>query len=348
MTKLSLNMTSSGTARRPAPTLEAVAAAAGVSRSTASRVLNGSTKVSEDAVASVQRAVDRLNYIPNRAARSLVNSQTMALALVVPEDTSRFFGDPYFAAIVQGIAHGLEDSDYVLTLQLASPSEPSAKTIRYLSGGNVDGAFVVSHHSGDHFLAGLGSTLPVVFGGRPLGTDEQPNYFVDVDNAAAAAMGTQYLIDQGRTNIATIAGPADMPAGIDRTEGWKTALTEAGIPTHRLEHGDFSLPSGAEAMRRLLDAHPDLDAVFVASDLMAVGAVSVLRERGIRVPDQVAVVGFDDSPAAETGAIRLTTVHQPSAAMGVRMAETMLAILRGENPARAHILPTHMVVRDSA
>lgn len=340
-------MTTLNPARR-APTLEAVAAAAGVSRSTASRVLNGSDNVSPDAVASVQKAVARLDYVPNRAARSLVNSQTMALALVVPEDTIRFFGDPYFAAIVQGIARGLEDSDYVLTLQLASPSEPSAKTVRYLTGGNVDGAFVVSHHSGDHFLAGLGSTLPVVFGGRPLGDSEQPNYFVDVDNAAAAAMGTRHLISQGRRHIATIAGPPDMPAGIDRTQGWKAALADAGLPDDLLAYGDFTLASGAQAMRTLLDEHPQLDSVFVASDLMAVGAVSVLRERGISVPQQVAIVGFDDSPAAETGAIRLTTVHQPSAEMGVRMAQTMLAILRGENPPHEHILPTHMVVRDSA
>jgi|SRR5690554_811537 len=340
-------MTTVNPARR-APTLEAVAAAAGVSRSTASRVLNGSTNVSPDAVASVERAVARLDYVPNRAARSLVNSQTMALALVVPEDTIRFFGDPYFAAIVQGIARGLEDSDYVLTLQLANPSEPSTKMVRYLTGGNVDGAFVVSHHSGDHFLAGLGSTLPVVFGGRPLGDSEQPNYFVDVDNAAAAAMGTRHLIDQGRRRIATIAGPSDMPAGIDRTEGWKAALADAGLPDDMLAYGDFTLASGAQAMRSLLDQHPDLDCVFVASDLMAVGAVSELREQGISVPQQVAIVGFDDSPAAETGAIRLTTVHQPSVAMGVRMAETMLAILRGENPPHEHILPTHLVVRDSA
>src|SRR5690554_5082924 len=292
-------MTTVNPARR-APTLEAVAAAAGVSRSTASRVLNGSTNVSPDAVASVERAVARLDYVPNRAARSLVNSQTMALALVVPEDTIRFFGDPYFAAIVQGIARGLEDSDYVLTLQLASQSVPSAKTVRYLSGGNVDDAFVVSHHAGDHFLAGLGSTLPVVFGGRPLSADGHQNYFVDVDNKAAAATGTQYLIERGRRRIATIAGPPDMPAGIDRIDGWKAALDAAGLPSTGLVHGDFTLVSGAESMRTLLDAHPDLDAVFVASDLMAVGAISVLRERGVAVPEQVAVVGFDDSPAAAT------------------------------------------------
>ncbi|WP_309620650.1 LacI family DNA-binding transcriptional regulator, partial [Salinibacterium sp.] len=169
--------------RRVAPTLEAVAAEAGVSRSTVSRVVNGSTQVRPDVTTAVNAAIDRLNYIPNRAARSLANRQTMAIALVVPEDTSRFFGDPFFAQIVQGITQGLEDSDYVLNLQLASPSAPSAKTIRYLLGGNVDGAIVVSHHSGDDFFTTLDATIPVVFGGRPFLPELHTNNYVDVDNA---------------------------------------------------------------------------------------------------------------------------------------------------------------------
>lgn len=334
--------------RRSAPTLEAVAAEAGVSRSTVSRVVNGSTQVRADVVEIVQEAIERLNYVPNRAARSLANSQTMAIALVIPEDTSRFFGDPYFASVVQGLARGLESSDYVLNLQLASQSNPSQKTIRYLTGGNVDGAFVVSHHSGDHFLADLGSSLPVVFGGRPLRVGNPPSYYVDVDNIAAAAMGTQYLIDRGRTRIATIAGPADMPAGIDRTAGWSSALVAAGLAGERIVHGDFSQASGALGMRELLRRHPDLDAVFVASDLMATGAVSILRELGRSIPGDVAIVGFDDSPAATSGVIQLTTVHQPSESQGKRMAEMMLSLLRREQIERQSIMPTHMVVRDSA
>lgn len=334
--------------RRAAPTLEAVAAEAGVSKSTVSRVINGSNQVSPDAAAAVEAAIERLNYVPNRAARSLVNSKTMAIALVVPEDTTRFFGDPYFASIMQGIARGLETSDYVLTLQLTSPSHPSAKTIRYLTGGNVDGAFVISHHAGDHFLTELGTSLPVVFGGRPLRNEASASYYVDVDNAAAAAMGTQHLIDLGRRRIAILAGPVNMPAGIDRTSGWRGALEAAGLETTRIAHGDFSHASGAAAMRELLEKNPDLDAVFVASDLMAMGAITVLRHRGIDVPDDVAVVGFDDSPAAVSGAIQLTTVHQPSQEMGFAMASMMLDLLSGTPVEHARILPTHLVVRDSA
>ncbi len=341
-------MTKPATPRRPAPTLEAVAAEAGVSRATVSRVVNGSSKVRADVAEVVQAAIERLNYVPNRAARSLANNQTMAIALVVPEDTVRFFGDPFFAAIVQGLAKGLESSDYVLNLQLTSQSNPSQKTLRYLTGGNVDGAFVVSHHSGDSFLSDLGSKFPVVFGGRPLSGADKSGYFVDVDNEAAAGMGTQFLIDRGRTRIATIAGPADMPAGVDRASGWAQALERAGLGNERLVHGDFSQAGGAKAMRELLDRFSDLDSVFVASDLMATGAVSVLVERGIRVPEDIAVVGFDDSPAATAGVIPLTTVHQPSEAQGRKMAEMMLALLRGEKVEPACIMPTHMVERDSA
>jgi len=334
--------------RRPAPTLEAVAAEAGVSRSTVSRVVNNSSQVSPEVLATVSAAIEKLNYIPNRAARSLANRQTMAIALVVPEETTRFFGDPYFAAIVHGITMGLQESDYVLNLQLAGATSPSPKTMRYLLGGNVDGALVVSHHSGDHFLSSLDETIPVVFGGRPLRPAEEHSYYIDVDNAAAAAKGVDHLIALGRTRIATIAGPADMPAGIDRTEGWRRSLVAAGLATDLIAYGDFSMVSGARSMRELLDRAPDLDAVFVASDLMATGAVSVLRERGLSIPGDVAVMGFDDSPAAIGGDIQLTTVHQPSIEMGQKMAETLLALLRGETPERVCIMETRIVQRESA
>jgi LacI family transcriptional regulator len=331
-----------------APTLEAVAADAGVSRSTVSRVVNGSSRVSPDVVAAVNAAIDRLKYVPNRAARSLANRQTMAIALVVPEDTSRFFGDPFFAEIVLGITQGLEDSDYVLNLQLASPTAPSEKTIRYLLGGNVDGAIVVSHHSGDEFFTSLDETIPVVFGGRPFQPQLHANNYVDVDNAAGAAMGTQYLIDKGRTRIAMIAGPTDMQAALDRTQGFLGAVRAAGLPADLIAQGDFSMAGGAAAMRELLERTPDIDGLFVASDLMGTGALGVLRDRGMTVPQQVAIVGFDDSSAATSGEIRLTTVHQPSREMGFEMARMMLALLRGEPTERERVMPTKMVVRDSA
>ena len=333
---------------RSAPTLEMVAERAGVSRATVSRVVNGSPRVTEETLAVVNAAISELKYTPNRAARSLANRRSMALALVIPEDTTRFFGDPYFAAIVHGISTVLDETDYVLNLHLASSSGQFDKTVAYLQGGNVDGALVVSHHTDDHVLAELGSSIPVVFGGRPLDPTSTDSYFVDVDNAIAAADGTCYLIERGCRRIGTVAGPDDMPAGIDRLAGWRSALTDAGLDASAVARGDFTLAGGVRATRELLDAHPDLDAIFVASDLMAMGAVTVLRERGISVPDQVAVMGFDDSPAALASEVPLTTVRQPSVEQGERMARILLDLLDGVPTPRQHLMPTEVVVRESA
>ena len=330
------------------PTLEMVAAEAGVSRATVSRVVNGSTRVSPEILAAVNTAIDLLHYVPNRAARSLASRQTQAVALVVPEDMTRFFGDPYFAAVVQGITRRLEESDYTLNLLVAS-SDPRHKTMRYLRSGNADGALVVSHHTGDDFVAELETTMPVVFGGRPSNAADINAYFVDVDNAAGAETGTQHLIDIGRRRLGSIAGPVDMPAGIDRLAGFLRTLERAGMPTDAVEHADFTVAAAAAATRRLLDRCPDIDGLFVASDLMATGVLDVLREQGRAVPRDVAIVGFDDSPAATSAAVPLTTVSQPSEEMGFAMADTLLRLLADEAtvPHRT-IMPTYLVLRDSA
>jgi DNA-binding LacI/PurR family transcriptional regulator len=332
--------------RSAAPTLEAVAAAAGVSRSTVSRVVNGSPKVRPDVVITVNAAIDRLNYSPNRAARSLASRQTYAIALVVPEEASRFFGDPYFASIVQGITSRLDSTDYVLNLLVAS-SDPGGKARRYLAGGNVDGALVVSHHAGDQDLVELHRTMPVVFGGRPAVPDLEHGYFVDVDNVTGGRQAAQHLVAQGRRRIGTIAGPADMPAAVDRLNGWRSALREHGLPTDAVVRGDFTSFSGARAMRELLATHPDLDAVFVASDLMARGALAICAERALSIPRDLAVIGYDNSSAATSGELQLTTINQPSEEMGAQMATLLLEILAGRDPAHSHVLPTSLVVRDS-
>ncbi|MDH6236304.1 LacI family DNA-binding transcriptional regulator [Cryobacterium sp. CG_9.6] len=332
---------------RPAqPTLEMVAEVAGVSRATVSRVVNGSPKVRPHIIEGVQAAIAQLNYVPNRAARSLASQQTHAVALVVPEDMTRFFGDPYFAAIVQGITRRLEESDYTLNLLVAS-SDPRHKTMRYLRSGIVDGALVISHHTGDEFVAELETTMPVVFGGQP--ASDENTYFVDVDNAAGAETGTQHLIDIGRRRIGSITGPADMPAAIDRLSGFLRTLERAHLPTDAVEHADFTAAGAAAATRRLLERCPDLDGLFVASDLMATGALDVLRQLARSVPGDIAVVSFDDSPAATSGAVQMTTVSQPSEDMGFAMADILLRRLAGQDglPHRT-IMPTRLVLRDSA
>lgn len=330
-----------------APTLEMVGAHAGVSRATVSRVVNGSPKVSEEIARAVRASIAELGYVPNRAARSLASKQAHAIALVVPEDMTRLFGDLYLATIIVGINDRLQDSDYVLNLMVAS-TDPQGKTMRYLQGGNVDGALVVSHHTADTFLSAITQIIPVVFGGRPAAGIEG-GYVVDVDNVAGARTGTERLIATGRKRIATITGPKDMRVGSEREAGFLLALDEAGLKPGPIVEGDFTVRGGAEAMRAVLEQDSSIDGIFVASDSMAAGAMTVLRAAGKSVPGDVAMVGYDDSEAATSTEVPLTTVRQPSEEMGAAMADILIDVLNGaEDMPRMTILPTELVIRSSA
>lgn len=333
-------------ALRGTVTIEEVASAAGVSRSTVSRVVNGSTGVSPAALAAVERAIADLNYVPNRAARSLASRANLAIALVVPEDAARVFGDPFFASIVTGINARISRSEYVLNLMIAS-DDPHDKTSAYVRSGAVDGAIIVSHHTSDAFIDRIAAAVPVVYGGRPV----QPRdaaYYVDVDNVRGGHIATAHLIERGRRRIATITGPATMPAGIDRLAGYRAALADAGLAEGPIADGDFTVEGGASAMQEILDGGQPFDAVFVASDLMARGALAALTRVGRRVPEDVAVVGFDDSPMAVSSTPALTTMRQPSRAQGERMADVLIALLAGDQPPQVSILDTELIVRDSS
>lgn len=326
------------------PTIEEVAALAGVSRSTVSRVVNGSSSVSPEALAAVQQAIAALNFAPNRAARSLASRQTHAIGLVVPEDTTRFFGDPFLASVVAGISDRLSDSDYILNLLIAS-DDPDGKMTRFVRNGGVDAAIIVSHHASDSFIERIAESVPVVFGGRPLRVRDS-DIVVDVDNVAAARDAVQHLLALGRRRIATITGSMSMSVSVDRRDGFRAALADAGLQPAGEADGDFSEQGGAVAARRLLAQDPRPDALFVASDLMARGALEVLREAGLRVPDDVAIVAFDDSPLAV--AADLTSVRQPMAEQGKMLAGMVIDLLAGRAPAALTILPTELIVRGSA
>lgn len=295
----------------------------------------------------MRAAIAELGYVPNRAARSLASKQAHAIALVVPEDMTRLFGDLYLATIIVGINDRLQESDYVLNLMVAS-TDPGGKTMRYLQGGNIDGALVVSHHTDDTFLSRLTSAIPVVFGGRPaLGIEG--GYVVDVDNVAGGRKGTERLIEGGRKRIATITGPKSMRVGTERESGFLAALADAGLTPGPVVEGDFTLRGGTEAMKKVMAQDPTIDGIFVASDLMAAGAMNVLRSMGRRVPQDVAMVGYDDSEAARSTEVPLTTVRQPSEEMGAAMADILIAVLNGaEDRPRMTILPTELIVRASA
>ena len=332
---------------RDRPTLESVALRAGVSRATASRVVNGSPTVAPHIREAVQRAVADLGYVPNQAARSLVTQRTDSMALVLSETASRVFSDdPTFSVIIRGVSQELEAADKQLVLMLAAPGPSHDRVERYAAAGHVDGVMVASMHGADPLPVQLSRMgIPVVCNGRPMGRSGVP--YVDVENELGARRAVRHLIAQGRRRIATIAGPQDMIAGVDRLNGYRAEL-QGSDRRSIVAVGDFTRESGTAAMRQLLDDDPLLDAVFVASDLMADAALRVLRQTGRRVPDDVAVVGFDDHEIARYTEPPLTTVRQPVIDIGRTMARQLLRLAGGEKIEPAVILPTELVRRDSA
>jgi DNA-binding LacI/PurR family transcriptional regulator len=332
------------------PTLEDLARAAGVSRATASRVVNGSPTVGLDARHSVERAVAELGYVPNRAARSLVTRRSDSIGVVIAEPAGRIFGDPFFAEVLRGISAGLAAREMQLVLVLSQTPEEERRAERYLTGGHVDGAILFSLHGDDPLPEHLLSHgIPVVVGGEP--PHGARVSYVDNDNHGGAIAAVNHLIDRGRTTIATITGPLDMPAGVARRRGYLDALRAAGrTPDPHLEEiGGFTREGGLAAMEVLLQRCPDIDAVFAASDLMAAGALSALYAAGRRVPEDVAVVGFDDSLIALSTQPALSSVHQSMEATGRELAGLLIHTIDARDQViRRVVLGTDLVIRESS
>ena len=340
-----------GAPGRDRPTLESVALRAGVSRATASRVVNGSTTVAPHIREAVQRAVADLGYVPNQAARSLVTQRTNSMALVLAESAGRVFSDdPYFPAIIRGVSQELDAAGKQLVLMMANSGPSHDRIEQFAVGGHVDGVMVASMHGNDPLPATLARMgVPVVSNGRPMGraTGQAMVPYVDVANEDGARAAVRHLLASGRRRIATIAGPQDMVAGVDRLAGYRSEL--AGSDRRSIVAvGDFTRESGITAMRQLLDDDPALDAVFVASDLMAEGAMRALRQAGRRIPDDVAIIGFDDNEIARYTEPPLSTVRQLVADIGRTMARQLLRLAAGEQIDQATVLPTELILRESA
>ncbi|MBB2748596.1 MULTISPECIES: LacI family DNA-binding transcriptional regulator [unclassified Microbispora] len=329
------------------PTIHDVAAAAGVSRGTVSRVLNDDRYVSPAAHAAVRRAIAETGYIVNRNARSLVTQRTGSVVMVLSEPHEKVFEDPNYSTTIRTAIRRLGERDVSLVIMLAGDDGDRERVVRYVRGGHADGVLLMSTHAGDPLVDELESLrIPAVACGAVIGKENVIPYAAADDREGARQM-TRYMVEQGRRKIATITGPMDTPGGIQRLEGFADVL---GRKASRklIEHGDWTQLSGESAMARLLERTPDLDAVFVASDLMAAGALSTLRAAGRRVPDDVAVGGFDDSSVAATTHPPLTTIRQPLADVAEETVRLLLALVDGGGPVDPVILPTRLIVRESA
>jgi LacI family transcriptional regulator len=333
-----------------APTLEQVARLAGVSRSTVSRVINHSPHVSSDTRAKVWRAIEDSGYQPHAAARSLVTNRTGVVSVIIPEAVTTLFSDPFFPLVLRGATDACNAHRYQLMLSLFTASAERREMYRrVLYSGLVDGVIVASSPLDDPLVSDLQEDqIPFVSIGRH--PNENTNY-VDVDNVGGARMATEHLIRLGHRRIATITGPLNTVAGQDRLAGYRQALDGRRIPVEdeMIIEGDFTEGSGRAAGQQLLSASPD--AIFAASDVMAIGALKAVRDAGFLIPQDIALVGFDDVPAAAMIEPALTTVRQPIERLGSMAVEVLLDMLDNEQDAESAthriVLPTELVVRAS-
>ena len=330
-------------------TLEEIGQLAGVSRSTVSRVVNNHPNIRPTVRKRVQQVIHETGYQPNSAARSLASSQSRILGLVMPSILQSGFTDPYYPLVIQAISHACNQNDYTVSLFLFQTKEEEEKmSQRIIGSGLIDGLIITADTIDSPFVTRIQQyDIPFVQIGRPLHTASAHISYVDVDNETGAYLAASYLIQQGYRRIGQLA-TVHNAAGVDRDAGFRQALADRGIDIDEqlVKIAKFNETSAYQAMRALLEQQPE--AVFAQSDAMALGAIRAIREHGLRVPEDIAIVGFDDLPLAASADPPLTTVRQPIYRTGILAAETLLDIIKtSREPARHIVLPVELVIRAS-
>ncbi|GGR43739.1 LacI family transcriptional regulator [Deinococcus seoulensis] len=311
-----------------AVTLTEVAREAGVSPSTVSRILNGTARVRDEKASQVRQAIEKLGYTPNTFARSLATGASGSVGVLTPDIASPFYNDA-----LSGIEQGLMGSGYspiIISGHWRTAEEEHA--VELLLNRRVEGMIILGGQLPDHDLHALSARLPVGVLGRNIDLSRHGGVSLNMDNRQSARDLTNYLIGRGHRVIGHISGPPDHADARERLTGYREALEERGLkydPTLVVQ-GDFQEPSGLIGMQRLLQQHSDLTAVFSANDQMAYGARLALYRLGLRVPEDMSLVGFDDLPGSTYATPPLSSVRQPMAEMGRWLAHFILARLRGE------------------
>ena len=327
-------------------TLEEIGKLSGVSRATVSRVINNHPHIRDEVRERVLEVIETTGYQPNLAARSLASNESNIIGLVIPSIVNEVFTDPYFPRLTQGIAKACNDHGYTLSLFLFhSPAEEKMAARRIISNSLLDGVIITAAFDDPIVPDLVAANVRFVQVGRPH-EPEKVNY-VDVDNTLGGEIATKHLIELGYRRIAQIAS-LTTTAGIDRNIGYRKALHDSGVSIDEklIAFSDFSRESGYDAMRELLPHHPD--AVFIHSDSMSLGALQAIREAKLSVPDDIAIVGFDDLPPAELAEPALTTIRQPIFETGEEVVALLLDVLQHEPaPPMQVVLPVELVIRGS-
>lgn len=342
-----MSLVSTSSQPRKRATVHDVAIEAGVSRGTVSRYVNGERYVSASAREAIEAAIRKVGYTPNTAARNLVMQRTQAIGFIVHEPHSLFIEDPNIGSILLGANTTLSEADHQMVCLIVDSERDTDRVARYLGGGFVDGVIIVSARENDPITRVVERLrLPAVYVGHPPGLISAA--YIGIDNRGAARGITERLIATGRRRIAMIAAALDRDSGADRLAGFTDALGDrfdAGIVE---PIAFYSYSEGRAAMLALLERDPAIDGVFAASDAVAAGAIEAIRSTGRGVPDDVGVVGFDDSAWATRTQPALSTVRQPAAVLGSRAASLVLDRLHGDADESGLLLETEIVWRDSA
>lgn len=330
-------------------TLEEIGKLAGVSRSTVSRVINAQPDVKDHIRERVLKIIRDTGYIPNLAARSLALKRSGILGLVIPRRVATLFGDPYFSRLTQGITQACYSQGYMLSLFLFYSIEDEQMALPHIvQSSYLDGVIVQATTDSDPVIPHLyKSSMPFLVIGRLNHMDTDISY-IDVDNVSGAYSATTHLINLGYQRIAHVAGSLDNRPALDRKTGYEQALREHNFPVNQdlIVEGYFTEEGGYSSIESLLPHKPD--AIFVASDTMAFGAVRAIKDAGLIIPDDIAVVGFDDLPPSRHSNPMLTTVRQPILRFGARAIDVLIEIItNGNQPPHQTLFDTELIIRDS-
>jgi LacI family transcriptional regulator len=327
-------------------TIDEVARRANVSKATVSRVLNGvEGQASEATIERVKAVIEETGYIPNRLAANLKTSRSMTIGVVVADIVN-----PFFAEIARGVEEVVQDDGFsVILANTSNDRDREVAQVRALLGQRVDGLIVATsfHDSAFHLEAAVARGVRTV-----LINNELPDLDIDrvlVENEAGARRAVAALIEAGALKIAHIAGPLQTSSGVERLKGYQRALTAASLevdPSLVLQ-GDFSQDSGFDLMNELLDRDDHPDAVFVANNLMAFGALDALNSRSVSIPDEMAFVAFDDAHWFHMVQPSISAVAQPTTLIGSSAAELLLRRMEEDRPTDVRVLESELRVRDS-
>lgn len=330
-------------------TIDKVAKMAHVSRSVVSRVLNNHTNVSNEARERVLKIVQKYNYLPSSVARSLATKNTWEIGIYTTRRRSEELGNGFWTLVNLGIFDECMDQGYHVQLSFISPSIKSEMNNFILNANRLDGIILLTQESTNLVMKELGKRdIPVVIEGYNPGFSDVTS--IDVDNYSGAYKAISYLIELGHKRIGGMFASLDMQETVDRFNGYKQALTDAGHPVEKkyISFGDYSQENGSNTINRWLEKGLKISAVFCASDTMAMGALLALHKADLKVPEDMSVIGFDDLPVSQYTIPPLTTIRQPIYDKGKRLAQLLIDKIKNKEQTTVHEnLEPLLIVRES-